>query len=73
MHPSQMCATWQKGLLNTLRGKRTDVTFREEDARHVHYPHKDSLVVNAMIGGMNLYRMLFDDGSSVNILAYSTY
>ncbi|XP_074347268.1 uncharacterized protein LOC141686111 [Apium graveolens] len=56
-----------------FKGESAFVTFREVDARHVHHPHNDALVVNALIGGTNVYRMLVDNGSSVNILAYSTY
>ncbi|XP_074359118.1 uncharacterized protein LOC141698328 [Apium graveolens] len=56
-----------------LKGESGDITFREADARNVHHPHNDALVVNALIGGANVYRMLMDNGSSINILAYSTY
>ncbi|XP_074327396.1 uncharacterized protein LOC141665315 [Apium graveolens] len=56
-----------------FKGESVDVTFREADARHVYHLHNDALVVNSLIGGANVYKMLVDNGSSVNILAYSTY
>ncbi|XP_074347334.1 uncharacterized protein LOC141686183 [Apium graveolens] len=56
-----------------FKRESADVNFREADARHMHHPHNDALVVNALIGGTNVYQMLVDNGSSVNILAYSTY
>ncbi|XP_074362449.1 uncharacterized protein LOC141702719 [Apium graveolens] len=56
-----------------FKGESADITFIEADTRHVHHPHNDALVVNAIIGGTNVYRMLVDNGSSVKILTYSTY
>lgn len=56
-----------------FRGEAADITFTEDDARHVHHPHNDALVIKALIGGFNVHRVLVDNGSSVNILAYDTY
>ncbi|KAK1399685.1 hypothetical protein POM88_009548 [Heracleum sosnowskyi] len=56
-----------------FRGEAADITFTEDDARHVHHPHNDALVVTITIGGLNVHRVLVDNGSSCNILAYDTY
>ena len=50
-----------------------DITFTEGDARTVHHPHSNALVVTAVIGNVNVHRLLVDNGRSVNILAYGAY
>ena len=44
------------------------VGFSEEDARCLHHPHDDALVVNIRMGDYNAHRVLVDNGSSANIL-----
>ncbi|XP_074337018.1 uncharacterized protein LOC141674193 [Apium graveolens] len=39
----------------------------------VHLPHNDALVITKLIGAMNVHRVFLDNGSSTNILYYSTY
>ena len=51
----------QKRPLKKFRGEDDDITFSEEDAREVHHPHNDPLVVIAMIGNLNVHRTLVDD------------
>lgn len=46
------------------------ITFTQEDAASVHYPHCDALVVKAIIA-RNAF--LVDNGSSIYILFSSTY
>ena len=48
------------------------VGFSEEDARHLHHPHDDALVVNIRVGDYNVHWVLVDNGSSADILYYPT-
>nr|XP_017221509.1 PREDICTED: uncharacterized protein LOC108198257 [Daucus carota subsp. sativus] len=56
-----------------FKGETMDITFTEDDARWVHHPHNDALVVAMRIATMNVHRVFVDNGSSVNILYYDTY
>lgn len=49
------------------------ITFSQDDARGIHYPHSDVLLVRAVVAQNRLKRMLVDNGSSVNILFASTF
>ena len=49
------------------------VGFSEEDARLLHQPHDDALVVSIRVGDYNTHRVLVDNGSSVDILYYPTF
>ncbi|XP_022865625.1 uncharacterized protein LOC111385468 [Olea europaea var. sylvestris] len=49
------------------------IIFTQKDAEGVHYPHRDALVVRAVIARSGLKRMLVDNDSSVNILFVSTF
>ena len=46
------------------------IGFSEEDARHLHHPYDDTLVVNIRVGDNNVHRMLVDNGSSADIPAF---
>ena len=48
------------------------IGFSEEDARRLHHPHDDALVVSIHIGDYNVHRVLVDNGSSANTLYYPT-
>ncbi|XP_074335980.1 uncharacterized protein LOC141673146 [Apium graveolens] len=56
-----------------FKGESADITFRERESRCVHHPHNDALVINMLIGAMNVHRVFLDNGSSANILYYNTY
>ena len=56
-----------------FKGEATNITFIEEDAKWVHHPHNDALVVNIRIGSMSVHRVFVDNGSSVNMLYYDTF
>ena len=49
------------------------VGFSEEDARCLHHPHDDALVVSMRVGDYNMHWVLIDNGSSANILYYPAF
>ena len=49
------------------------IGFSEEDARRLHHPHDDALVVSIRVGDYNVHRVLVDNGSSADILYYPTF
>ncbi|XP_062074917.1 uncharacterized protein LOC133778922 [Humulus lupulus] len=44
------------------------ITFTEDNAQNVYFPHHDPLVIDAQIGNKMVSRVLVDDRSSVNVL-----
>ena len=55
------------------KGENDDITFKESDAHLVHHPHCDALIIKAMMANNNVYRILVDNGSSVDILYYQAF
>uniref|UniRef100_A0A2N9EWL9 Integrase catalytic domain-containing protein n=1 Tax=Fagus sylvatica TaxID=28930 RepID=A0A2N9EWL9_FAGSY len=49
------------------------VTFSEDNARGIHQPHDDPLIVTMTIAGFITRRVLIDNGSSVDIIYLPTY
>ena len=49
------------------------IGFLEEDARRLHHPHDNALVVSLRVGDYNMHRVLVDNGSSVGILYYPIF
>ncbi|XP_075655196.1 uncharacterized protein LOC142625418 [Castanea sativa] len=49
------------------------IGFTKEDARCLHHPHDDALVVSIWIRDYNTHRVLVDNGSSVDILYYIAF
>ena len=49
------------------------IGFIEEDARRLHHPHDNALVVSIWVGDYNTHRVLVDKGSSANILYYPAF
>ena len=45
-----------------------DITFSEDDAEGVEFPHQDALVISATIADFEVKRVLVDGGSSADIL-----
>ena len=44
------------------------ITFSEDDARGIHQPHDDALIVTLTIAGFITRRVLIDNGSSADII-----
>ena len=49
------------------------IKFSEENARCLHHPHDDTLVVNIWVGDYNTHWVLDNNGSSTDILYYPTF
>ena len=49
------------------------IGFSEDDARRLHHPHDDALVVSVRVRDYNVHRMLVDNGSSADILYYPAF
>lgn len=49
------------------------ISFTEDDFEDVIWPNEDPLVINPVIGENKIWRVLVDEGSSVNILYHRTY
>ena len=49
------------------------IRFSKEDARCLHHPHDDALVVSIRIGDYNMHRVLVDNGDSADILYYPVF
>ena len=49
------------------------IGFSKDDARRLHHPHDDALVVSIRVGDYNVHRMLVDNGSSADILYYPAF
>ena len=49
------------------------IGFSEEDARRLHHPHDNSLVVSIRVGDYNMHRVLVDNGSLTYILYHPAF
>ena len=49
------------------------ISFTEEDARQLHHPHDNALVVSLSIASFNTRQVLVDNGSSTNIVYYLAF
>ena len=47
--------------------------FIKEDARRLHHPHDDALVVSIWVKDYNTHRVLMDNGSFTDILYYPAF
>ena len=49
------------------------IGFLREDARRLHHPHDNALVISIRIEDYNMHRVLIDNGSSADILYYPAF
>ena len=49
------------------------IEFSEEEARILHHPHDNALIVNLRVEDYNKHRVLVDNGSLANILYYPAF
>ena len=56
-----------------VRRESPIIGFSEDDARRLHHPHDDALVVSIRVGDYNVHWVLVDNGSSANILHYPAF
>ena len=49
------------------------ITFTDEDVQGIQTPHDDAVVVSATIANYDVKRIFVDNGSSMNVLFYSTF
>ena len=62
------------GLLPRARSTEEQaITFTDEDAERIHYPHDDAIVITLLIADYTTRRVLVDNGSSADILYYPTF
>ena len=58
------------------RARTTDeqaITFMDEDAKRIHHPYDDAIVITLLIADYTTRRVLVDNGSSADILYYPTF
>ena len=56
-----------------IREDELDIIFTDVDARQLHYPHDDAIVITLTIANYTTRRVLVDNGSSTNILYYPAF
>ncbi|XP_023880406.2 uncharacterized protein LOC111992779 [Quercus suber] len=49
------------------------IGFSEEDARHLHHPYDDALVISIQVEDFKVHHVLIDNGSSADILYYPAF
>ncbi len=54
-------------------GPRYDITFSDQDARGVTFPHADALIIEATVGNFEVKRILIDNGASTNVLHHDCF
>ena len=60
-------------VLKIARRESPIIGFSEEDARRLHHPHDDALVVSIRIENYNMHKVLVNNGSSADILYYLAF
>ena len=49
------------------------IIFMDEDARRLHHPHDDAIIITLTIANYTTRRVLIDNESSIDILYYPTF
>ena len=49
------------------------ITFTKEDAKRIHHPHDDAIVITLLIADYTTRRVLVDNGSSTDILYFPAF
>ena len=49
------------------------ITFMDKDAKRVHHPHDDAIIITLLITNYTTRKMLVDNGSSIDILYYPVF
>ena len=49
------------------------ISFTDEEAERIHYPHDDAIVITLLIADYTTRRVLVDNGSSADILYYPAF
>ena len=60
-------------VLKIARRESPIIRFSKEDARRLHHPHDDALVVSIRVVDYNMHKVLVDNGSSADILYYPAF
>ncbi|XP_075649828.1 uncharacterized protein LOC142620324 [Castanea sativa] len=60
-------------VLKMARVDNLEIGFLEEDARRLHHPHDDALVVSIWVGNYNIHQVLVDNGSFADSLYYPAF
>ncbi|XP_075654059.1 uncharacterized protein LOC142624377 [Castanea sativa] len=55
------------------RHDNPSIRFSEEDARRLHHPHNDTLIISIRAGDYNMHRVLVDNRSSADIIYYPAF
>lgn len=57
----------------SAKSEHDNITFTEEDAYHVSFPHNDALVTTAMVGNLNVHKILVDNWSVADIFYFNNF
>ena len=49
------------------------IEFLEEDARRLHHPHDNALIISIWVRNYNMHQVLVDNGSLADILCYPAF
>ena len=70
--PTQVYKTEERHAKHARR-ELEDIIFTKVDARWVHHPHANALVITAQIANSDIHRLMVDDGNVVDILYLDAY